>query len=93
MKQSFLPLAIGLACLYLPPAHAGERDDHQADRTLITQGENAVSQAYVTGNDKSVEPLLSDDYRGIGARGTVSDKAATLAAIREDPDESAAEIE
>jgi len=84
MKPSILPLAIGFACLSLPPAHAGETGDHQADLTLITQGENALSQAYVTGNDKSVELLLSDDYRGISSHGTISDKAATLATIREE---------
>ena len=93
MLRSILPLAIGLACLSLSPAHAAQKGDRQADRAFITQGENALSQAYVTGNDKSVELLLSDDYRGIGSHGTVSDKAATLAAIREEPDESAAAIE
>jgi hypothetical protein len=50
MPRSILPLAIGVACLCLPPAHAGEIGDHQADRTLITQGENA---AFVWSNGTS----------------------------------------
>jgi uncharacterized protein (TIGR02246 family) len=78
-----------MVCAGLSPALA----DDKADRDFIIQAEHALSQAYVTGKDSAVAPLLSDDFRGIGSRGGISGKAETLQAIHDSTDESAAEIE
>ncbi len=77
-----------VAVLCMGPARG---DDRQADRDIITRGERELSQAYVTGDDRRAAALLSDDYRGIGSNGGISDKKATLEDIRSEPHESSAD--
>lgn len=93
MDRQVFSLGMVLACICLSPVWAGEGPDRKADRRFIVQAEQAIGQAYVTGKDSDVAVLLSDDYRGVGSRGGIADKADTLKMIREGADESAAEIE
>lgn len=93
MNRILFFLGTILACIAVNPVQAGEIPDRQVDRDFILRAEQAIAQAYVTGKDREVTNLLSDEYRGIDSRGGISDKADTLKIIREGADESAAVIE
>jgi uncharacterized protein (TIGR02246 family) len=92
LRAAFL-LVAATAPVAVNPAAMAEGGERNADRDFILRAEHALSQAYVRGVDRDVAALLSDDFRGIGSRGEVSDKTETLTAIRAGGDESRAEIE
>src|ERR1035441_1353328 len=57
----------------------------QADERIISAGERAWGQAYVTGDIATAQRLLADDYLGVDPRGRTEDKTAVLSDVREEP--------
>jgi ketosteroid isomerase-like protein len=53
-------------------------DSRRDDVRVITSGERAWGQAYVTGDVGAVKRLLADDFAGVDPRGTRYDKKDVL---------------
>jgi ketosteroid isomerase-like protein len=58
----------------------------------ISRLENLYSQSFVTGDERTPERLLADDFIGFGSTGKPSDKTAVLAEVRSLPHQASAKI-
>lgn len=73
-----------LASILAAPA-AARPADRAEDIRIITAGERAWGEAYVTGDVAAVQRLLADDFAGINPRGVRFDKAKVLKDVGEGP--------
>ena len=58
-------------------SHAA-REDHHEEKKTIQRMEDTWRTALLAGNPAPLEPMIADDFLGIGANGTVSNKAQYL---------------
>lgn len=72
-----LGLGLGLS-VWTGIGWAQPMNDRAADRQTIEAGERAWGQAFVTGDVKTADRLIADDFLGVGVRGELYDKAAAL---------------
>lgn len=61
-----------------PAPHHNRRQDQK----IIQKMEDTWRAALLAGNPKPLEPMLADDFLGIGANGTISNKTQYLENIR-----------
>lgn len=90
MRRLRFPLIFAFGVIALSPALAGGPKGSSTDRDIITQGERDIGQAYVTGDRTVLSRLLSDDFRGIGSKGGVYNKAEAIEGLG-DIDQSGAD--
>jgi hypothetical protein len=77
--------SIALVALLMLGACAAPDHERTADRKEILEGERAWGQAFVTGDDATIERLLASDFKGIDPTGVIYDKSKMLKAVRAGP--------
>ncbi|MGH6986422.1 MAG: nuclear transport factor 2 family protein [Caulobacteraceae bacterium] len=85
-------LAAVVAAASTSPTSAQVNAARLADERVISQGESAWGQAYVTGDVPAVERLLDDSFLGVDTRGAEYGKAAVVREVRNGPHATSDEV-